>query len=253
MLSHPHKRSMTMTLTAAVATVALGACGGHTGNASSANTRPTPTAGSAARTGGAGHDLLVKALKSMHTATSMTLDVRGSGSGAPVHSTSTVTQAGDCVAAVEQNGAHIRIIDAAGTFYMKAGLPFWTAQLPAHKAFARGLADKWAIMPQNGYGSGFDQYCKLAIALTPLDVDATAGKVTRSPAITYHGQRLIPLVHTSPQGTVTHIYVATSGTPYILRVENSGIQTSTTQFSGFGTSPRISPPPADETIDPSKH
>lgn len=243
---------MTMTLTAAVATVALGACGGHTGNASGANTRSTPTTGKAATTGGAGHDLLVKALASMHAATSMTLDVRGSSAGAPVHSTSTVTKAGDCVATVEQNGDHIRIIEAAGTFYMKAGLHFWTAQIPTHKAFARGLAGKWAIMPQNGYGSGFDQYCKLAPTLASLDVDATVGKLTLSPAITYYGERLIPLVHTYPDGTVTHIYVAATGTPYILR-EESAAQASTTVFSGFGTSPRISPPPADETIDPSKH
>ncbi|MFI1098348.1 hypothetical protein [Streptomyces sp. NPDC020917] len=244
-------RILAAALAAGAATLGLAGCGGHRSSADAPLVRPasthTDTGPYADLTG---RQLMDRAMTAMKAAPSMTIDLRTTDdNGGAVHFTSALTKSGLCAAAATADGDKLQVIRTHSTYYLKADGAFWRTQGGKNgEAMARLLAGKWLKMPQK-QGQNFAELCDLGMILDQISQGASSGTYTKGGPTTAAGRPAVSVVERDTDGTTTDILVAASGTPYILRAFTPDDTSNSASFSGFGTSPHISAPPAGQTID----
>jgi hypothetical protein len=180
----------------------------------------------------------------------MTIDLRTSDdSDKAVHFTTALTKAGSCAAAATADGDHLQVIRFDGMYYLKADTGFWKAQGGKNgQAMADMLAGKWLKMPEK-QGRSFDELCDMDVILDQISQGSDSGTFTKGATAKVGGKPALSVVEKDTDGTTTDIFIATSGTPYILRAFTPDDPSNSAAFSGFGTPPHITPPPASRTVD----
>jgi hypothetical protein len=132
---------------------------------------------------------------------------------------------------VSVNGATLQVVVAKGTLYIKADEKSWL-KLTGSSATAELVANKWIKVPATN--ADFKDFADLTITKDFTSQFLTGlGTVSLVPGTTtFHGHEAVVL--TDPQGD--KLYVAATGTPYILRIQAKGAGGELT-FSDFGDAP----------------
>jgi hypothetical protein len=147
------------------------------------------------------------------------------------------------------SGQTIELRKLGQTVYLKGSREFWTSN--GGEAAAQLLTGKWLKTPLSDKRfSGLYQLTDLREAAKGiLDPDGTITKGTEK---TVNGVPCIGLVSSGKDGGT--LWVATTGEPYPVRIEpnpGSGEQ-GALDFTGYGESVTVEPPPADQVVDVSK-
>ncbi|WP_405587229.1 hypothetical protein [Streptomyces sp. NBC_01190] len=246
------RKLLATVLVAGAAVAGLTGCGGDKDPSSAAPlVRPISTTTEAGPFAGeTGERVLHDAEQAMLTAKSMTIDLHITGDDdEPLHMTAAVTASGKCAAAVDDDGGRFQVIGTGSAYYMKAEAAYWKAKGGANGSVIAQLAGgKWLKLPAGAAKQGgFKEFCDLKTMMTAASQEDAGQTVTKGRPIEYRGQRVLPLTQHSPDDGDTRLYVAATGTPYILFTEEDTSDTGT--FSGFGEMPHIAAPPADQTVD----
>ena len=144
-----------------------------------------------------------------------------------------LSRKGECSGTLNYAEGKADVIRSAGTLYVRYDEQFYrsaggTAQ--ETDAAVALLAGKWIkTLAEDPDVKEIARFCTLEKALRQVRTNATRGATT-----TIDGTPAIALQEKSAKQQVT-AYVATKGTPYILRLESSTAQGNTTiQFHDFG-------------------
>lgn len=187
--------------------------------------------------------------KSVH----LELEQRGTGtdSDEPASMDLTLDQDDNCVGSLRMagDGGGLELIKRGEKVWMKPDLAFWKAQLPD----GRGEAAAEVIGDRYLYGTTDDALLKDMAGVCDLNSlqdqikeksdDSTAlkkGEVTKvdgTPAIPVTGRE---------DGKTTTLYVATEGTPYLIKATEKGPGTDSTLTLGDYDKPVPSKTPSDE-------
>ncbi|WP_328468979.1 hypothetical protein [Streptomyces sp. NBC_00448] len=234
----------------AVAVAVLTGCGGDTDAGGAPIVVPAATtAETGAFAGESADQIFSKAEEAMDSVTAVTVDVVLSDDEGDAHITAALTASGKCAASLENDGEDpVQVIGIHDAYYLKADASYWEDQDDSHgDVLARAFAGKWVRLPaQEQEADDLDQFCKLDSLLASVEEgDEVTGK--DAPASRY-GRAVVPLHERDDDGTTNTVYVAADGTPYILGLVSTdgggGLR-----FSDFGKAPRISAPPAKDTVD----
>jgi hypothetical protein len=145
-------------------------------------------------------------------------------------------QGSDVSGTITMQGQAIKVVSTGGKTYIQAPASLYTAQsIP--DAVASQLAGKWVIVPESA-ASDFSTFTLKGLAdeLRKPSEGTINDKVTTA---TVDGQKVV--VVTESDGSTLN--VASTGTPYPLKVENKGSSDAgTITFSDFGTKQSITAP-----------
>lgn len=239
---------------AAAAVPSLAGCGGHPSDSDAPLVRPlsTTTSDEGPFAQLTGRQVMSRAEAAMKGAPSLTVRMDGSEKGTPMHVQVVVTRSGRCAAAIRADEDDVQLIGTGKAFYMKADAAFWRANGGADGAkMAEVLAGKWLKLPPSSLRGGgmMDEMCDLRTMIDSFAGDDDTGTMTKGHPTTLDGRRVLPIIHRKPGGTTT-IYVAATGKPYVLESTTPGGDSPLTAvFTDYGRVPRISAPPADQTVD----
>jgi hypothetical protein len=144
------------------------------------------------------------------------------------------------------SGAMLQIVLSGGSLYLRGDAASW-AKIAGNESVAQLAAGKWIKAPASSPG-----FKDLATTLDPAQLVATVsaqGRITKGPVTTINGQKAVPLVDHGDGGT---LYVAATGTPYILKIVDSKASGSagSLTFDQFGTA--TVPPVPTNAVDFSK-
>jgi hypothetical protein len=213
--------------------------------------------------GTSGADVMARATRAMDGIVAVTVDIRfdagsdgSGGSDDPEDGPSRLAAAveyGKCAGSMEFDARKVQFLLVSGTRYLKGDAGFWTTEVGAPPAIGQELSGSWVKLPPPGSDgdgdTGLEHFCDLQGMLNQIDDAAGEGPVTKGSATTYDGHAVIPLTQDGGDVT-TRYYVATAGTPYILRLDDTEDgDTTTVGFSDFDKKPRITAPPAGSTLD----
>lgn len=231
----------------------LTGCGGDTDDSGAPIVRPVSVTnqGAAPFQRLTGRQILDRAETAMKAAPSLTLQEDGTEHGRSIHAKVVVTKAGRCAAVLRDDQDEVQLIGTGSAFYLKADAGYWQAAGgPDGDEMARALAGKWLKLPPKSVSrSGVGSLCDLTEMIDGMAQDDGAGTITKAHPTTLDGRPVVPLIHAKPDETTT-VYVAASGKPYVLKaVTPSGDSPTTEQFTDYGRVPRISAPPASQTVD----
>ncbi|MCJ1678958.1 hypothetical protein MTF65_16760 [Streptomyces sp. APSN-46.1] len=198
--------------------------------------------------GQSGEQVAEKSLAATRAATSLTMKGTAQAKGTSVWMDIQVSRSGDCkgTATVKGQGS-FELIRNAKDVFLKADEGFTRAQLkhvPKEQADATVdlMADRWVKF------SGTDPLFK---ELTPLcDLDELLGGsgqaegAKKGKVVEEGGQEALTVSVPYEDGT-QEFYVATHGTPYILRLVQTGEESGDFSYSGFNKPVDAKAPPGD--------
>jgi hypothetical protein len=239
-------------LVAVPAAVLLAAAGcGDDTTAGSGSPAPTSSGSSAAGQGVAAlsaDGILTKATAALRAADSVRIKGEG-GTGAERFSIDLRYAGDNSTGMLGVSGQTIELRKLGQTVYLKGSREFWTSN--GGEAAAELLTGKWLKTPLSDKRfSGLYQLTDLREAAKGiLDPDGT---ITKGAEKTVNGVPCIGLVSSGKDGGT--LWVATTGEPYPVRIEpsaDSGEQ-GALDFTGYGESVTVEPPPADQVVDVSK-
>jgi len=160
---------------------------------------------------------------------------------------------GECAGTFGRDGVEAEILRSSDGTFMRAGEDFWAAATgdeAAASAIMQVLGDKWAKLP-DASASDFDELCDLDSFLSELDEDedddtkdATKGEVED-----VDGEEALEIIDEDEDGTVTHIWIATEGEHYILKMETEGDAATTMTISDYNEPVDAETPAEGEWID----
>ncbi|MGW6913228.1 hypothetical protein ACWGB8_05305 [Kitasatospora sp. NPDC054939] len=142
------------------------------------------------------------------------------------------------------------IISDGTKAWLKPDAAFWKSQ-------AGPGGDKAAELFKGRYLTGdmsdremkqMASFCNLAVFTKDL-TDADGGKVTKGSAGTVNGLKTFSLNSVNKDGEKSLVHIATEGKPYPVRVENTGSEPGTIDFTDYDKPVQVTPPPADNVID----
>ena len=137
---------------------------------------------------------------------------------------------------MSENGLSFSLITVGGRAYIHGSSSFWKQFGGA--AAVRQLQGKWLrASSDSGDFASFSSLTNLRKLLSGLL--AGHGALTKGAQSTIDGRRAIALHDTSKHGT---LYVATTGTPYPLRIVNGGPDGGELDFSDFDAAVSLKPP-----------
>ena len=143
---------------------------------------------------------------------------------------------------MSENGASFRLITVGGESYVNGSPEFWRQF--GGSAVAAQLQGKWlrASASDGDFASlaSLTQVHKLLAALL-----SGHGPLVRGAVSTLAGHRVIALHDTSEHGT---LYVATTGAPYPIRIEDSGSRGGELNFGDFDAAVALTPPKSSVDI-----
>lgn len=147
---------------------------------------------------------------------------------------------------ISTSGQPVEVRRIGSVAYIKGSQKFLETQLPG--AGATLLAGKWLRTPVTDQRFGpLTQLFDLATAadgvLTP------DGTVTKGERGTVAGQDAVAL-HTGAGAGA--LWIATTGQPYPLRIDEGGADAGKIAFTEYGAKVAVVPPPADQVVDVSK-
>jgi hypothetical protein len=138
------------------------------------------------------------------------------------------------------NGAAFEIVVVPPNLYLRADAATWT-KLAGTEAAGQLLAGKW--LQTTTADEKFGSFTKLLDTSTMTQSTTT---VTKGPVTTFKKHPAIPLHQADGNGT---LYVAATGTPYILGIDGSGDSQGQIVFSQFGTAKAPAAPRSSISID----
>jgi hypothetical protein len=147
------------------------------------------------------------------------------------------------VGTVSVSAAPFTVLRIGPTAYLKGDAATWTKAGAAEAA--QTLAGKWIKVPTND--KDFAEFVKFTQVSTLADLFVTEGGTADKTATSLRGQAAVKL--SDSDGSA--LYVATSGKPYPLRVQQAATATDhgTVDFTDFNRPVTLTPPPADQVID----
>lgn len=209
------RRIIRLAVAAAAGISLLGACGG----------------GSASGNGEAGKPA-DQILKDAQAATGAASTVHITGSidtgGTPVQ-LDVVADHGRGGGVITENGMVFDAVLDGKTVYLKADAPTWTKA--ANASVARMLANKWLKTTTNN--QSFNEFATL-LDISKLVSNLTAsGKLVKGSATVVDGVKVVPITDTGSDGGT--LFVALTGSPYIIAVRGPTAGAGSIHFGGYGS------------------
>lgn len=196
--------------------------------------------------------LLNLAESDMRGSGAMTVSLNGLEEGMKLQVKSAISTSGKCAAAARVNDVTIQLITVDSRTYLKADADFWRATGGSKgDKVATAAAGRWVKLTEEVLDRGnLRDFCSFDDLMDGLLVggDDENGLVKGEPT-TLDGKLVVPLTVKLSAETDT-IYVSTGKTPYVVKVESSdGDTPAVGTFGHFGEMPKVSAPPASQTVD----
>jgi hypothetical protein len=184
----------------------------------------------------------------MNSLTSMTLNFQGKQGGDTFREIASMTAQKTCAGHLQISGDDVDLIALGKTIYAKGdNIAAWTEQLTPDPTLDKDLAGRWLKMSeQSPEGQTFESFCSLD-AYVSVATGTGNDVTTKGTPTVINGQAAIP-VRTADDG-ITTIYVATHGTPFVLKVVQTGANAATAYYSGFNQPVKATAPPVPKTVD----
>ncbi|MFI6149026.1 hypothetical protein [Streptomyces sp. NPDC051109] len=230
----------------------------------SAGATPPPAAkGKGAGKGGmladlSGAEILSQAHEAMRKVESARVVAKMHDGGNPVEFELSLDKKGSCNGAIRYEGmGKVDIVKSTELIHFKGDADYWRGtaakkHTPKKQtdAMVTMLADRWLKMPlTDARASAMGHIC---------DLDKLTGGGDRpnplarkGETVTIDGKQALAVTTAAKEGTETD-YIATQGTPYVLKSTVSGDETGEVLFSGFGTPVDTNLPEGADVLDLSK-
>lgn len=215
----------------ASASVALASAGPEAGASSSSNNIQSKSA----------NQIVSAAVSATRSANSFTLN--GSVSGYSFQNLS-LSKSGNAQGTISHNNGTIRLIGVNGTIYFQADRTFWNAN--GGQAAANLFIGKWVTGNPNNPDIQSIKNSINTQSLTQSFGNTSGSTYTKGNTSTINGQKVIA-VNAQQGNTKGTIYVATTGQPYIIRLNVPGHGQLT--FSNYNKPVRPSVPRSSVNID----
>jgi hypothetical protein len=220
---------------AAIAALAIAACGSSHGDGTLAASAPNVIVTRATQAIDAVHSVRVTGV------------IADGSSAHPIRLDLELVNGRGATGSMSENGASFRLITVGGESYIK-GSPEFLRQFGG-SAVAAQLQGKWlrASAQDGDFASltSLTQVHKLLAALLTGHGPLVSGATS-----TIAGHRVIALHDTSEDGT---LYVATTGPPYPIRIENTGSRGGELNFGDFDATVALTPPKSSVDISDLTH
>jgi hypothetical protein len=233
------RRLTAAVLMAAAAVLLLGACSGSSTPAASATAAPTGANGVEKLP----PDQILAKSKAAAKAASW-VHVTGTQAGTTLDLTVGKDTA---TGTVTEDGLTAELLAVDGTTYLKGDKAFWDNASGSGSGDV--LAGKWVVA---GDTAGTDTYGLDTFTDVGRLFDSVlspSGTLTTSGTSTVDGQRVVGLKESSDDST---LWIALDGPPYPVRIEPGTPTTDPPTFSDWDVPVTITPPPADQVVDPTK-
>jgi len=243
-----HLRRNALTAVCAALAVGLAGCAstGATGtSATGTKAKATPKPGLADLPA---QKISDRAFAAMRSTTSMTMSLDGILDGDPGTFRMAFDTKGDCVGEMTVDGGNVKLIKHGKSVYMKYDDAFWKSQGADGKAAAEMIDGRWlkGSISDPDY-KDMVSTCDLDDFLSEFESGATDAK--KGPVSTVGGRTVVALIEKDSKETNT-AYVATQGTPYILKiVTKGGKEPGTISFSDFNQPVHAKSPAAKDVTD----
>ncbi|MFD5510975.1 hypothetical protein ACFWIB_24820 [Streptomyces sp. NPDC127051] len=205
-----------------------------------------------------GAEILSQAHEAMRKVESARVVAKMHEEGSPVEFDLTLDKKGSCKGAVRYDGmGKVDLIKSTDLIHFKGDADYWRGTAAKEHAPKRQteamvtmLADRWLKMPvSDAKASAMKHLCDLD-KLT--DGGGRPNPLARKgETVTIDGKQALAVVTAAKNGTETD-YIATQGTPYVLKSTVSGDETGEILFSGFGTPVDTALPEGADVLDLSK-
>ncbi|MFL6130728.1 MAG: hypothetical protein ACJ73E_16900 [Mycobacteriales bacterium] len=237
-----------------VTVLLVAGCGSATTGGSGSPAPATPASASASTAGGdslaaqSAEEILKKATAALTAAGSVRIKGEG-GTGNQRFAIDLRYSEANSTGTLKINGQTVELRKLGQAVYLKGSRELWVRN--GGEAVAQLLAGKWLKTPLTDRRfSGLSALTDLGEAAKGiLDPDGT---VTKDGRKTVNGVPCVGLVSSGKDGGT--LWVATAGEPYPIRIEpsaGSGEQ-GALDFTGYGESVTVDPPPADQVVDVAK-
>jgi len=150
-------------------------------------------------------------------------------SGAKRISLNIVSSHGSGGGTMAVNGARFTMVVVPPDVYMRSDAASWT-KLAHNKVAGQLFAGKW--LHTTTADKDFGGLSNLFDLSTFTNTSSADGPITKGPIRSYRGTKAIPLADTT-KGSV--VYVAATGTPYVLGIVGTGKNRGEVVLSQFGT------------------
>jgi hypothetical protein len=132
---------------------------------------------------------------------------------------------------IEEPGVVMDLVLAAGTVYLKADEKSWL-KLTGSQSTAELVANRWIEAPVTN--SDFASFAELADSRKFIGSLTGQGHISKLPGTTtWEGRKAVVLV----DGTGSRLYIADTGAPYMLDVQDQGSAGGSLKFTDFGDAP----------------
>ncbi|MFI8261595.1 hypothetical protein [Streptomyces sp. NPDC085665] len=205
-----------------------------------------------------GAEILSQSHEAMRKVESTRVVAKMHEEGSPLEFDLTLNKKGSCKGAVRYDGmGKVDLIKSAELIHFKGDADYWRATAAKEHAPKRQadamvtmLADRWLKMPvSDAKASAMRHMC---------DLDKlTDGRGRPNPlarkgeTVTIDGKQAMAVITAAKNGTETD-YIATQGTPYVLKSTVSGDETGEVLFSAFGAPVDTALPEGADVLDLSK-
>jgi hypothetical protein len=173
----------------------------------------TPSGSSSSFSSESPQQILKAAADALKSSTSFQANGSGTSGTETLDLSMSVFRNGDISGQESNHGQVIKLLTVGGKVYLNGTATAWEA-LGVPASAATLLSGKWAVVPASDSIN--------LVAYTKMEQQLTApGKVTykRLGTSTINGEKVVGVSYTSPHvGTIT-FYVADSGTPYLVRLD----------------------------------
>ncbi|MEV0416174.1 hypothetical protein AB0I68_36845 [Streptomyces sp. NPDC050448] len=205
-----------------------------------------------------GTEILSQSYEAMRKVESAHVVAKVREEGKPMEFELSLDKKGSCNGVIRYDGmGKLNIIKSADLIHFKGDEDYWrgaAAQKHTPKkqvdAMVTMLADRWLKVPlSDSRAASMTHVC---------DLDKLTGGSTRAnplarkgETVTIDGKQALAITTAAKQGTETD-YIATQGTPYLLKSTISGDETGEVLFSAFGTPVDVALPADADVLDLSK-
>ncbi|MFF4852374.1 hypothetical protein [Streptomyces sp. NPDC001194] len=205
-----------------------------------------------------GAEILSQSHEAMRKVESTRVVAKMHEEGSPLEFDLTLDKKGSCKGTVRYDGmGKVDLIKSAELIHFKGDADYWRATAAKEHAPKRQadamvtmLADRWLKMPVSD--------AKAAAMKHMCDLDKlTDGRGRPNPlarkgeTVTIDGKQAMAVITAARNGTETD-YIATQGTPYVLKSTVSGDETGEVLFSAFGAPVDTALPEGADVLDLSK-
>jgi len=220
------RRLLSLAGVAAAAVLVLGACGAGSNGVAELD----PDA------------ILDQVKEAVDGATSVHISGEFPSQGTKVALDLSLTSQGDATGTVTNDGLALNLLTVDGTSWYSADEAFWETRVGPE--LAAQLGGKYVEIAKTD--TTFDAFIDWSTfwdkgVLSPSDT------VTKGNESTFEGEAAIELIDSSDNGL---LYVATTGEPLPLGIK--GGEGGTVLFSDWNADVSVTPPPAEDVIDPAK-